>query len=207
MSDAFSSSPVVGADAKGVGARSSVGGSRRGDLRGPRSRHQQLPPPDRPPDRGRVPGGGRLFAHRPPRRGVVADRAARRRRDRADPRRPAHLPGQDGRARRHPRPQHRDRSLPRGRQRPGVRRQGARRDRRRARDRRPRDRGPSRRRRRRRPRRPRGQVDRDVRHRRRLVGNHLARGRSALAPAPCAGLGIRCGSASCRSPRCSAAST
>ena len=95
-------------------------------------------------------------------------------------------------ARGHARPRHRDRGLPLGRQRAGLRQRGPRAAGHRTRNRRRRDRGASGRGRGRRSRRSRRPVDRDVRHRRRIVGDHLApRRRSRATPtAPGEGLGI-----------------
>ncbi len=94
--------------------------------------------------------------------------------DRAHPGGAAHLPRQDGGARRRAGAPDRHRGLPRRRKRRRVPRRGARTPGPGARDRRPRNRSAPGRRRLRRTRRSRRRVDRSVRHRRRLLGDHLA---------------------------------
>ena len=89
------------------------------------------------------------------------------------------MPGQDGGARGHPGSNHSHRGLPLGRQRAGLRRHGSRAAQHRPRDCRPRDRGASRRGWRRRSRRQGRPLDGDVRYRRRILGDHLARLRSS----------------------------
>ena len=190
MSGVFSSNPAAGVGAGVAVTRSPHTGTSGADLRGARSRHQQLSSLDRAADRRRLSGRRRIFAHCPARRGAVADRAPQRAGDRAHAWRAPHLPRQDGGAQRHSRAHHRDRGVPLRRQRARIRRSGAGGTRRYARDCRPGDGSPSRCGRCRRSRRPRREVDRAVRHRRRIFGDHLARRRRARRPAPRAGLGL-----------------
>ena len=171
----------------------------RAGLCGARSRHQQLPPPDRAPDRRELPRHRRVLPHHPARRGHLGDRPHQRSGHRPRGRRARHLPRQDAQPRRHPRAADRDRGLPRCGQRQRVPRPHRRGGRPRTRDHRPRNRGDARRHRLHAAGRSAGRGRGAVRHRRRLLGNRPARPLRADAGAArrCrrSGAGPRCRSA------------
>ena len=184
LSEASTLSPDKGVHAPFLSSEGqpAAGAQRPGpDLCGSGSGHEQLSAFGRATDGRWLPSDRRVLAHRSPGRGVVADRTPERGRYCAHARGASGVPRQDGRAGGDPGPHHRDRGLPLGRQRAGLRRHGSRTARHRPRNRRSRDRGASRRGRRRRSRRQGRPVDGHVRHRRRIVGDHLARLRRAGA--------------------------
>ena len=156
-------------------------------LRRDRSRHQQLPPARRAPDRRRLHRHRRLLARRPARRGHGDQRQDRRRRDGPRGRRAFGLRREIEAPPRQPRPLGRDRGLPPRGQRPPFRRAGAARDRHLPRDHRARGGSAARHARLPPPARARRRPGPDLRHRRRLDRAGPDRHRRAASPGSNAG--------------------